>query len=227
MDPRLEVKSSILTCTSCNLHKSLGGPVPFQGPVDTRFAAIQSSPNTGASRAQSQFDPESKLVWETSLADSGLSVDPCVFSLTSCVTVGMMGKKQSPAQKTIRACKKNFTAQMRLVDPTWILILDSATLHYFRPEYHWTPMKGVPFLLQGDRIAMCVDHPNNVARNMPNSLVEDLSYFSYLMSLDRSKVVDAFPQYCPCGALGSPRKPDGIVYCKRCCGELKEKVQAL
>lgn len=225
-EQRLKVKSSILTCTSCDLHKRLGGPVPFQGPVDSNFAAIQSSPNPTASREQSQLDAESRQVWDRLTMEAGLP-EACVFSLASCVTTGMMGKKQSPSQRTIQACKRNFTEQMKLVNPGWILILDSATLHHFRPQYHWTPMKGVPFLLQGDRVAMCVDHPSNLVRNMANSLAEDLSYFSYLMSLDRSKVIDAFPGYCACGVRGVPRRPDGIVYCEGCCGELQEEVQAL
>jgi hypothetical protein len=142
--------------------------------------------------------------------------------------MGMNAKQCSPSSESIQVCSKNFADQLKLADPKFILILDEIVLQRFRPEYYWTPTKGRPFFLQGDRLTMCTDHPKSIAGGGSSEHFEDsVNYLHYLSTLSGQEQLDAFPDYCPCGRRGKPMAPDGLVKCDRCSNEFEEEMQIL
>jgi len=213
-DLRLQVKSDVLTCRKCPRYTNLGGPIPFDGDSGN-VAAIQSSPSMKAVQYGKQLDEDAEEVLRE--ATASWTDEPWVFSLVSCIGI-YRGRVEAADPPAIAKCKGNFQAQMKLVDPKGILMLDDRVLSYFRPDYFWSPMKGRPFLLQGgERLAMCVDHPGD-HQAVTGSFSEDLEYFYHLVGLDKSKWLENFPTYCSCGKPGKAKLPDGLTLCRACRG---------
>lgn len=226
MDPRLQLKSDIITCTRCDLRKQHKGPVAFEGSLDSGLAVIQKAPSLEATAEQAQLSKREREKFDEVMEST--FPNPFIFSLVSCTSVGMNGKQRSPSAESMGVCGKHFADQMTLANPKFILLLDDVVLNRFRPDYFWSPTKGRPFFLQGDRLTICADHPINFTGGVsPDAFEESVNYLHYLSTLDGQERLDAFPDYCPCGRRGKPMAPDGLVKCDRCSSEFEEEMQVL
>lgn len=181
MNPE-QVRSQILRCTRCDLHRVASSPVPWSGPLEARIAVLGEAPGEVEDRAGEPFVGPSGQLLRKYLRRVGLTPSDLVFFNTVCCY-----PTRTPRPEEVRACGKNFLSQLLLVRPDFVLVLGSVALQSLRPGARITEERGQSWTRQlvtgGHRTYFPTYHPAAILRNrlLTRPWREDLEAFYQLV----------------------------------------------
>src|SRR5580658_4803399 len=108
-------------CTACELHKfartvCVGG----DGPKDAEILVVGQNPGQKEDRQGRPFIGPSGLVLKTQLHKAGLGVHRIRYTnVVRCLTPD----NREPTAKEVKACKPYLDAEIKLIDPKYIVPL--------------------------------------------------------------------------------------------------------
>lgn len=159
-----QVRSRILRCTRCPLHRVAAAPVPWSGPVNARVAVLGEAPGQKEDETGAPFVGPSGQLLRKALRRAGFDPAALVFFNTvSCYPA------RTPTVEEVAACRGNFLAQLTLVRPDFVLVLGAVALQALRSGARISDAHGQPWsreLLDGGRRwYFPTYHPAAVLRN--------------------------------------------------------------
>lgn len=120
---RALARAQVLSCTSCSLHTVARRPVPFSGPSPAHIAVIGEAPGEREDEANQPFVGPAGTLARQWLTDAGLQVDDIAFlNVVSCYP------RRTPAEREITACRPNLVAQLKAIQPSFILVLGGVSV---------------------------------------------------------------------------------------------------
>ncbi len=222
LSPRLEVRERILGCTACALAAGCSSPVPFSGPTPASIVVLGEAPGGQEDETCAPFvGPAGKLI-RKHLEEVGIDLETiCFVNTVSCFP------HDTPKEAHVIACRPNKLAQIRLANPTWMILLGKVAAQSFRPDLTISQIRGRPFIPApltgwGDPavapgpVAMATYHPAAALRNRlyETELRRDLERFEAMMASGDWRA--HLGETCvACEELWIWLDPEGTPFCER------------
>lgn len=135
-ETRLEVLENIVSCDCPNKSEI----VPFKGPSPADLVVVGDNPGLIEVDKQMPFTGPAGLLLRSHLEDAGFDLAAIGWmNVISCYT------PDTPSTEAISACKDNFTAQLKMFSPKWVLLLGAVALKAIMPKLEITHARGAPF----------------------------------------------------------------------------------
>lgn len=227
---RIEVRSQVLTCTSCALSTKCNSPVPFKGPTPARLVVIGEAPGKQEDEEGKPFVGPAGLYLHAVLESLGFNTDEIMFmNAVSCFPIDHAGRGRTPNASEIKACHGNMLAQIEVAEPKFALVTGGVPLKSVRGGVKVTQVRGRPFLLGGSTrilgnvLCMPTYHPSYVLRMGGDGTKADSSVRSdiktlkaYMATEDPVEWVKMMPDMClECNELAERWWDDGLAWCKK------------
>lgn len=173
----------VVTCTECDLHAKCSGPVALAGDTPSRVAVMGESPGTAEDEAGLLFVGAAGVLLRDALGDYESIIGPyAMLNVVSCASGG------TPTKKHVNACAENRTAQLRVIEPEYVLVLGTTAAKAMAPsigeiEY----ARQHPFEMDG-RVYVPALHPAAAMRDgvLKEQFLEDVSFFAEVIINGRS-----------------------------------------
>lgn len=210
---RLEVREQILDCERCDLH-ARATPVPFHGPVPAFIAVLGEGPGKEEDAAGRPFVGPAGRLLRQHLTAVGLEPESLTWMNATCCWAGV---GTNPTSSQVAACEPNRQMQLKLLNPTYLLIFGATALGSVRPGMAIRRGRGKPFL-HGNAIAYAIYHPSSILRNhlMEQPFREDLERFVELVDVGRERWWEFVSDRCfDCPDFVDRYEETGVGWCAR------------
>jgi uracil-DNA glycosylase family protein len=167
------VRQEAATCTACPLYRDATQTVFGAGPRDARVMMVGEQPGDQEDRAGEPFVGPAGRVLDKALTEVGIDRDS--IYLTNAVKHfkfkrGERGKRrihQTPSRTEVVACRPWLDAELRLVEPEFVVLLGSvAAKALMGPSFTLTPHRGELLALPDSAArALPTTHPSAVLRS--------------------------------------------------------------
>jgi DNA polymerase len=124
------VRRQILTCGRCELRGHARLPVPFHGPSPCHTMVVGEAPGRDEDVALRPFVGRSGQLLRQYMVSAGLDPTAMFWANAACCYPGSL---KTPTDEHLFACRPNLEAQIRLANPSWILVVGSTA----RRAYDW------------------------------------------------------------------------------------------
>lgn len=188
---RLDVIEQVLGCTNCTLHADCNGPVAFSGPAPAYVAMIGEAPGAQEDKDGAPFVGPSGQLLRSVLTDVGL--DPAEVAFINTVSCF---PHATPTHEHIEACRPNKIAQLKLVKPTYALLLGKVAAKGVCSKIEIKHGRRRPFEMDGI-IYMAAYHPAAALRDAKVDLEfrADVQAFAELV-FGEGNWMDLIPNGC-------------------------------
>lgn len=182
---KLEVREQILTCTSCELHKSCTAPVPFAGKIPSEYAVMGEAPGREEDEQGSPFVGAAGKLLKQTMTKVGLEPTEFAWMNTASCWPTTDGKGRTPMLGEINACSKNREEQLKTSCARWVILTGNIPLQAYRPDLRIGKIHGQP-LVHNDIVFFPVYHPAAILRNRgwAPEFEEDLTAFRTMIQRD-------------------------------------------
>lgn len=214
MSVREEVRLSVSSCQRCDLFRRCAGPIAWDGPAPSRIVVVGEAPGRVEDEERRPFVGPSG-----SLARSW--IEPR-FGEVAWLNVVSCFPNRTPTQMEVVACRPNLEAQLRVLDPHFLLLLGGVAVTSWVQGYRVGELRGrwVKCPISGlarDVWGLVTWHPAAVLRNQALliDVLDDLRVFH------ESVQTDGIPPYVyrPCvkcgSVVGTTITNEGIAWCQK------------
>jgi len=154
---RAEVVADILSCTRCESVI----PVPFRGPAPARFAIIGEAPGRVENEVGEPFRGPAGHLLDEALVAAGFDLEQLCWVNPVCCWPERI---KTPQPEHFTACKPHLLAQLKLINPTYLLLVGNSALYAAGVSTKITATRGKVWQA-GDRYYSATWHPAAVLRD--------------------------------------------------------------
>lgn len=137
MPTRIEVRASVISCTSCELHTQCNHPVPFDGPSPNDIAVIGEAPGHQEDRFGKPFVGSSGALLRKELGE--LNVEGTYLNAVSCYP---NRRPATPRSNEVQACRDNVWTQLLHIKPRFLLLVGNTAVSSWWPNLSITEIRG-------------------------------------------------------------------------------------
>lgn len=206
----LSFRTSLRACTACPLHTNTGGPIPWSGDINPRYAILTDSPGrTEAQRGQHAVG-DSGAILKHWMKQVGIDVRQVTFlSSVACHP----GSANTPKQAHLNACRGWVHGQLEFIRPSILITLGVTAFKTVRHPHIWPELKllhGKPMFYPRLGIPLfCTYDPMSYLRGRSKSYEEKI--VSCLRAV--AEWDGEYPEECAiCGDELYRYDPDGFGY---------------
>ena len=212
----LIVRAQVIGCRNCELVSGCSRPVPFDGPYPSDVAVVGEAPGRVEDQEGKPFVGPSGDV-ARSIVEPRLGSVPWL-NVVSC------WPHRTPTASEVVACSDNLHAQLRLIEPKFLLLFGGVAASAFVDGYRvgelrgrWfrTPVRGFDKQVFG----LLTWHPAAVLRNrsLLVEVLDDLRVFRETAATDGSSIPPYVYYPCvKCGSVvGTHVTDEGIAWCQK------------
>lgn len=178
---RYELRSTIRSCTACDLHTRCNSPVPFSGPAPSEVAVVGEAPGRTEDEAGEPFVGPAGKELRQWLDEAGLDENAVAFVNAVCCY-----PNRTPTSKERDACGDNLRAQLSFISPGYTLVVGGVALSsLFSASVRMGEIRGLWFRtnrgVEGLR-ALATWHPAAVLRNpaLREQAIDDVRFFGII-----------------------------------------------
>lgn len=207
---RLDIMEQVLSCTSCELNTQCTSPVPFSGPTPARVAVIGEAPGQQEDEEGQPFVGPAGHMLRELLAGEGMEMASIAYLNTVSCFPG-----DTPQRQHVDACRINKIAQLKLIDPEFVLLLGKTAMNAVSPRLDIKKSRRRPFEQDGV-VYMVAYHPSAALRNanLDTEFRDDIKAFVQLVQRGRERWVEMIPDTCTvCPEDGEWYSRSGLVWC--------------
>jgi DNA polymerase len=175
------IRSQIMGCTKCELHKSRKNAVPGEGPTDAKIMFVGEGPGQNEDDQGRPFvGAAGKLLTEL-LESIGLSrSEVFITNIVKCRPPG----NRAPRKHEIEACNPYLMSQIRLIKPRIVCALGTpAIATLLGDEFSATRVHGRP-MSKGDVTILPMYHPAAALydASLKGTLASDFMILKHLLT---------------------------------------------
>lgn len=131
----IEVKASVISCKSCNLHLSCNRPVYFDGPVPNHIAVVGEAPGSTEDKLHRPFVGPSGQLLRGWLESYGIE-DATFLNAVSCFP------HRTPRYSEIASCRNNLWSQLQVIQPKYILLVGKIAVNSWWKDIGISEIRG-------------------------------------------------------------------------------------
>lgn len=210
----IQVRAQVIGCRNCELAGKCRKPVPFDGPYPSDVAVVGEAPGREEDKWGRPFvGPSGQLA--RSIVEPRLGLVPWL-NVVSCYP------GRTPTSREVEACKDNLFAQLRLIEPKFLLLFGGVAAGAFVDGYRVGELRGRWFRTPVPRLdrevwGLVTWHPAAVLRNpsLKLDVLDDLRTFRESLGSDGIPPYVAYP-CVKCGStVGSHITDEGLSWCSK------------
>lgn len=131
----IEVKASVITCKSCDLHNHCNRPIPFDGDIPNDIAVVGEAPGSTEDKLHRVFVGPSGQLLRGWLGKYGVD-NPTYLNAVSCFP------HRTPRYSEVSACRNNLWKQLQVIQPKYILLVGSVAVSSWWKDIGITEIRG-------------------------------------------------------------------------------------
>jgi DNA polymerase len=123
-----ELQQSILNCTACPLREHATAPVIGNGEIPSKYLLLGEAPGREEDKAGVPFVGKAGQRLDKLIALAGMDINDCYLTnVCRCRPPG----NRTPKKAEVNACVKYLWAEIKLVQPEYIIALGATPLKLF------------------------------------------------------------------------------------------------
>lgn len=162
----VEVRERIRSCTSCDLHLTCHGPVPWSGATPAKIAVLGQAPGHREDIEGKPF--VGPAGWHMRLSLRKARINPALVAFlnpVNCYPGRLKNADKEPSRAELAACRTNLLDQIDVIQPSYLILAGKIALAAFRPDLSLAHVHGKPLFYNGREARIADSPPRSVDWN--------------------------------------------------------------